>query len=115
MHHDDLSERLTRRQALGVGAAGAALLAGWGIGRPDRAAAAPADIVLRPRRDTVELGRRTVRTWTYDGRLPGCELRLRQGEPVRIRVENQLPAPTSNPLARRAAGQPRRRRPGHDP
>jgi FtsP/CotA-like multicopper oxidase with cupredoxin domain len=28
--------------------------------------------------------------WCYDGRIPGPEIRLRQGEPVRITVENKL-------------------------
>ena len=56
--------------------------------RPDavRLLAAPA---------TVDLGGRTVRTWTFNGELPGPELRLRVGEVLRARLENRLPAETT--------------------
>lgn len=33
--------------------------------------------------------------WSYDGRVPGPEMRLRQGEPVRITVENRLEQDTT--------------------
>jgi FtsP/CotA-like multicopper oxidase with cupredoxin domain len=33
--------------------------------------------------------------WCYDGRIPGPEIRLRQGEPVRITVENKLEQDTT--------------------
>lgn len=33
--------------------------------------------------------------WAYDGRIPGPTLRLRQGEPVRITVENRLDEDTT--------------------
>ncbi|MGH6771471.1 MAG: multicopper oxidase family protein [Xanthobacteraceae bacterium] len=33
--------------------------------------------------------------WSYDGRLPGPEIRLRQGEPVRVFVENKLAQDTT--------------------
>jgi len=33
--------------------------------------------------------------WTYDGKVPGPTLRLRQGEPVRLVVENQLSEETT--------------------
>jgi FtsP/CotA-like multicopper oxidase with cupredoxin domain len=33
--------------------------------------------------------------WAYDGRVPGPELRVRQGERLRIAVDNRLPVPTT--------------------
>lgn len=93
------SRRLTRRQVVGAGAgaAGALAIGGLGavrvLGGDDRGG--PVDAVLRARPETVELGSRRAATWSYDGTLPGRELRLRQGRPVRIRLENDLPEPTS--------------------
>jgi FtsP/CotA-like multicopper oxidase with cupredoxin domain len=94
---------MTRRQALvaGAGALGVLALGGFGISRvvggessPVRPAP-PADVVIRPRPSTVQLGSRSVDTWTYGGDLSGPELRLPKGRPVRIRVDNALPEPTS--------------------
>ena len=34
-------------------------------------------------------------TWTYDGRVPGPEIRVREGERIRVTLRNELPAPTS--------------------
>ena len=88
--------RFTRRRLLVAagGGAGTLALGGYALGRV-AAGPEPADIVLRPRPAEVELGRRHVSTWTYDGRLPGREIRLRQGRPIRIRVDNALTEPTS--------------------
>lgn len=36
-----------------------------------------------------------TRVWAYDGQIPGPTLRLRQGEPVRITVENRLAEDTT--------------------
>lgn len=91
------SERgFTRRRLLVAAGAGAGGLApaADSLGRAPSGREV-ADIVLRPRSEEVELGRRRVRTSTYDGRLPGQELRLRQGRPVRTRVEHALEEPTT--------------------
>jgi len=37
----------------------------------------------------------TVRAWGYDGQVPGPELRVREGDHVRITLRNQLPVPTT--------------------
>lgn len=90
--------RFTRRQAIGIGAGtvGVVAAAGYGVSRAvGGGSGSPPDFVLRPRPTTVELGSRRASTWNFDGRLPGPELRLRQGRPVRIRVENGLPQPTT--------------------
>ena len=96
--------RFTRRRLLvvaGSATAVAGIGGGYGLSRllgdggGDGAAVLPAPtLTLRARADEVELGRRRAATWTY-GELPGRELRLRAGEPVRIRVVNDLPEPTT--------------------
>ena len=43
----------------------------------------------------VDLGGRSARTWTFNGSLPGPELRVRAGQLLRVDFENGLPAPTS--------------------
>ena len=89
---------LSRREVVLGGMAGAIAIAG--MRAPGAFAASGAsgrdavDHVLRAAPQSVELGGRTAATWTY-GRLPGPELRLRQGRRVRIRVENGLPEETS--------------------
>ena len=54
-----------------------------------RLVAAPArlPIVGKPHPDTD--------VWCYEGRVPGPEIRVRQGEPVRIMVENNLEQETT--------------------
>lgn len=41
------------------------------------------------------LGSRTATTWTRDGELPGRELRLQQGQPIRIQIDDGLREETS--------------------
>ena len=88
--------RFTRRRLLVAAGAGAGTLAigGYALERVG-AEREPADLVLRPRPAEIELGSRRASTWAYDGRLPGPEVRLHQGRPVRIRVDNGLQEPTS--------------------
>lgn len=52
-----------------------------------------ARLVARP--DRIDLGGRTVSTWTYDGRLPGAELRVKVGEVLAVTLDNELPTDTS--------------------
>lgn len=33
--------------------------------------------------------------WTYNGGVPGPEIRVKQGETVRVRFKNELPVPTT--------------------
>jgi len=44
---------------------------------------------------TIDLGGRVVRTWTFNGAVPGPELRLRAGQAMRVRLHNRLPAATT--------------------
>ncbi|MGY0389160.1 multicopper oxidase family protein [Nocardioides sp. WG-D5] len=50
-------------------------------------------ITARP--GSVDLGGRTVSTWTYDDALPGPELRTRAGDLLRVELTNDLPDETS--------------------
>ncbi len=43
----------------------------------------------------LELAGRRVRTFTYGGQVTGPELRVREGETLRVLLENRLPEPTT--------------------
>lgn len=92
--------------AVGAGLALPRLLAGGqpiGPGDPAVAAAEAA----RPRTGRVvtralqagpvelDLGRRRVRTWAYEGSLPGPMIRVTAGDELRVRFTNGLPVPTT--------------------
>lgn len=93
-----LARRLSRRQALGAAAVGAGAIALGEYAWQSRGGSPPrprADHVLTPRAATVDLGSRQVRTLTYGAELASAPLRLTQGKPVRIRVDNSLADATS--------------------
>ncbi|WP_328527164.1 multicopper oxidase family protein [Nocardioides sp. NBC_00368] len=50
---------------------------------------------ITARESVVDLGGRTVRTWTYDDALPGPGLRTRAGDLLRVELTNDLPHETS--------------------
>ncbi|MFR9750184.1 multicopper oxidase domain-containing protein [Nocardia sp. 004] len=111
------STPMTRRGflALGAGATVATALAACGkdaqtpatLVQPDSdavltaennrraASAAVREVALRAERTTVDLGGIQVPTWTYDGLLPGREIRLTRGEVLRAEFTNALPAPST--------------------
>ncbi|SFP05582.1 Multicopper oxidase with three cupredoxin domains (includes cell division protein FtsP and spore coat protein CotA) [Amycolatopsis arida] len=118
MSEPALSRRSVLLGAVGVG--GAAMTAGaWWAFRPEEAAgagrvSASSEEVrrveqVRRGRGTgrtvrasltaepveVDLGGRTVRTWAYDGRVPGPVLRCRAGDQLEVEVANRLPEPTT--------------------
>lgn len=96
--------RLSRRKVvtglLGLGA-------GWtigGIGRIHADTSAPPGAsglrhirltAAQAKASMVGRGQPQTAVWAYDGRIPGPILRLRQGEPVRITVENRLDEDTT--------------------
>ncbi|WP_219151338.1 multicopper oxidase family protein [Amycolatopsis sp. TNS106] len=43
----------------------------------------------------VDLGGPQVNTWTYDGSLPGKEIRVGTGDVIQVRLTNRLPADTT--------------------
>lgn len=77
--------------------------AGNGFDSANRTAARTAEAVgpareLRLVADVgeVEVGSRGVyRTWLYNGEFPGPEIRVREGERLRVTLENRLPEPTT--------------------
>ncbi|WP_225727928.1 MULTISPECIES: multicopper oxidase family protein [unclassified Nocardia] len=106
--------QLTRRGFLALGASAAALgLTACGdkstrtLVQPDsdpvraaeqarRAADAKVrTVALRAQPTTVDLGGVQVPTWTFDGALPGREIRLTRGEVLRADFTNSLPAPST--------------------
>ncbi|MFJ8962699.1 multicopper oxidase family protein [Lentzea sp. NPDC102401] len=52
-------------------------------------------VTLTATRGQVDLGGPVVDTWTYDGVLPGREIRVGAGDLVEARLVNRLPADTS--------------------
>ncbi|MEU5260121.1 multicopper oxidase family protein [Amycolatopsis sp. NPDC021455] len=50
---------------------------------------------LTARPGPVDLGGPQVSTWTYDGVLPGKEIRVRAGDTIHAELTNRLPAETS--------------------
>lgn len=53
------------------------------------------DFVITAREATVQVGTKQWETWTYDGAVPGPEIRITRGDRVRIRLDNRLPQPTT--------------------
>lgn len=54
------------------------------------------DIRLEAISTEVEIApNKIVKAWTYDGKLPGTEIRVKEGERVRITVNNKLPEETT--------------------
>lgn len=54
------------------------------------------EIFLEARETEIEIAPgKVVRAWTYDGKLPGTEIRVREGERVRIALKNNLPEETT--------------------
>lgn len=99
---------LTRRRFLGLLGLGAGAVALASCGRSSAQPSAP---LPSPARATptgrvraytltaapVEFAApgRTVATWGYNGGVPGPELRLTEGDTLRVTVENRLPADTT--------------------
>lgn len=53
------------------------------------------DVQLEAVTGSVDLGGRTVSTWSYGGELPGREIRVRRGDLLRVDLRNGLPQPTT--------------------
>ena len=94
--------RLSRRQFLGlVGlGAGALALGGYGIlatreQGDSSPASGSAEYELEAAPLTLSLGGQEVSTWGYNGSLPGPEIRLKEGQQLRVTVLNRLPEDTT--------------------
>lgn len=84
------------RRAVLAGAAAGTLLAVAGL--PAIAAAAPREVRLRPAAGTARLVPAPypdTAVWAYNGTVPGPEIRVRQGERLRVVVDNALAEDTT--------------------
>ena len=90
-----ISPAINRRSLL-IGAASAAAVVSLPAAAKDSPTIRELQLFTAPARWPV-VGKLNLSTdvWTYGGRLPGPEIRLRQGEPVRIVVENKLEQDTT--------------------
>lgn len=52
-------------------------------------------VTLRAEAGPVDLGGRTVHTWSYGGQVPGPEIRVRPGDTLHAALGNSLPQPTT--------------------
>ena len=108
--------RISRRRFLGLGAAGVVVV-GAGVAGvrlsdgaspvgPGSRAVTEAEAArrrtgrvvrrtLRAAPSSIDLGGKTVNTWTFDGSLPGPEIRVSAGDELRVRLENELPESTT--------------------
>ena len=87
--------RLSRRSVLIAG--GAALLGDALRPRTLRAATGIVEKTLVAGKNQIPLvgPSQEIQMWSYNGLVPGPELRLRQGETVRVEVQNELPEDTT--------------------
>lgn len=54
------------------------------------------EISLEVRQTEIEIApKKIIKAWTYDGKMPGTEIRVREGERLRVTVNNKLPAETT--------------------
>lgn len=53
------------------------------------------ELIAQPGEALTDTGRAPVRAWTYNGKVPGPEIRVRQGDRVRVTVLNRLDEPTT--------------------
>ncbi len=97
---------ISRRQFLGTAGLGigALLLGGCGSltspearkrGNTTGAESRVREFALAAAPLEFELAGRTVPTWGYGGGMPGPEIRLKEGETLRVRLNNNLPESTS--------------------
>ena len=90
-----ISPAINRRSLLS-GAASAAAAASFPAAASDSSIANELRLVAAPARwPLVGKPNPSTDVWTYGNRLPGPKIRLRQGEPVRIVVENKLEQDTT--------------------
>ena len=108
--HEQLSQLTLSRRAFVLGGSaflgGSTLLTGCrsdlgrvavpGNGQELSPAGAVREVTLEARPTEIEIasGRR-VKAWTYDGKLPGAEIRAAEGERLRVTLKNNLPEGTS--------------------
>src|SRR5262249_6919205 len=98
-----LAERLSRRSLLSGGAAtmaSSALVAVAEHGVLGQASATPAPQlrtfpIIASEFQWALMEDVSVRAWGYNGRMPGPEIRVREGDTVQVTLINNLPVPTT--------------------
>ena len=90
-----MTSHLDRRQFLSETLAAAALFAVPRAAFALESAAPLRDFVLTAREATVQVGPIRWQTWTYDGGVPGPEIRVTRGDRLRVRLDNRLVEPTT--------------------
>jgi FtsP/CotA-like multicopper oxidase with cupredoxin domain len=83
---------INRREFLGIAARGAALTLAPGLAH---SASLRTLRLAEARQSLVGAGNPDTAVWSYNGSVPGPELRFKQGERLRIEVENALGADTT--------------------
>ena len=87
---------MINRRSLLIGTASTAAAASFPAAASDSPATKELQLYTAPARwPLVGKPNPSTDVWTYGSRLPGPEIRLRQGEPVRIVVENKLEEDTT--------------------
>ncbi len=89
---------IDRRAFLREGRTAVALAATWRVapGLPLFAQAPAREMRLAAAPSDIDVGSGTPwRTWAYNGQVPGPEIRVREGERLRVILENRLPEPTT--------------------
>ncbi|MDX6379806.1 MAG: multicopper oxidase, partial [Rubrobacteraceae bacterium] len=93
---------MSRRRFLGLVGLGAGALATGGYGaltlqrRKDSSSVlGVAEYELEAAPVSLGLGRRDVSTWSYNGGLPGPEIRVKEGQTLRATVLTRLPEDTT--------------------
>ena len=111
--------RISRRRLMqyGLGAATAVAVAARAVGRRElrsprvlRSHRGKLKLRLVCRPATVDMhAAKPVRTWTYDGIVPGYTWELRGGEVLAVDLRNRLPMLPAHPSTNRASSMNRRR------
>ncbi|MEO8681122.1 MAG: multicopper oxidase family protein [Vicinamibacterales bacterium] len=89
---------IDRRSFLRAGRAPLALAAGWQLFRAIPLVARSPDLEVRlvAAAADIDVGASTAwRTWAYNGQVPGPEIRVTEGQRLRVTLENRLPEPTT--------------------
>ncbi len=96
---------LSRRESFGIAVMAAGALGGCGLfsaggrdlpGSPGvRKTGETREHLLRAAPLEFEDGGRRLPTWGYEGGIPGPEIRLKEGDTLRVRLRNELPEETT--------------------
>ena len=85
-----------RRSFLRISSAPLALAAGWRLAGPVMARSVDQEVRLVAAESDIDVGAGAPwRTWAYNAQVPGPEIRVTEGQRLRVTLENRLPEPTT--------------------